>query len=245
MGAIEEKAVEHRERPILFSGEMVRAILDGKKTQTRRVVCWSNKSIDCDRCELHEQRDGTYWPYNCCDEWEKPIHCPYGEPGDRLWVRSQWSVSYNAERHQAWWTGPEGCGLAFTTHGEPTKPRRLGRQPSIHMPRWVASELQLPVLEVTEVRVERVQAISEADALAEGIQCENVVISAHCAGGIHTEVTEDRFFTGTEGDADEGHEYASDAFATLWDLINGKKHPWASNPWCWVVSFKKVEQAAR
>ena len=151
-----------KERPILFSGEMVRAILAGKKTQTRRIIKHREN-----RWEVDERDDGTLWPYWPCYVYAEPqpidMPCPYGEVGDRLWVRESWNVS----------------GLAFGMKPSATKfaspwafrykatdaTWQHGWKPSIHMPRW-ASRI---MLEVTDVRVERLHDISEEDAKAEGV----------------------------------------------------------------------------
>jgi hypothetical protein len=208
-----------QERPILFSGEMVRAILDGRKAQTRRVVKPQPRDWTTDDA-------GRLWPAverrGLCDL----ATCPYGNPGDHLWVRETFrtlscagvgepiEVQYRAggieERvtdrptGRDWMPSPSGPG-------QPTNPNAPRWSASIHMPRW-ASRL---TLEVEAVRVERLQDITEADAQAEGL------IPAWAVGDVE----------GT----------ARDAFADGWDTINGKRAPWASNPWCWVVSFKKLE----
>lgn len=159
-----------KSRPILFRGRLVRAILDGRKTQTRRVI-EPQPSDYCGslRYDAHE-RDWFGW-----DERNERIHgiwkCPYGQSGDRLWVRENailtdepdgfWRVKYQAD--EAWRdVGP--------FESEPTfqrwKKRRKNWRPSIHLPRW-ASRI---TLEITEIRAERLQGISEKDAEAEGVQ---------------------------------------------------------------------------
>lgn len=176
------------EKPILFSGPMVQAILAGTKTQTRRVV----------KPQLTPGADGIYdyvvngrWlgalnPRH--GDWNFADKCPYGVVGSRLWVRETWSketidgverVAYRADI-------PNGYNF-------------LGWKPSIFMPRW-ASRLNL---ENMAIRVERLQDISDADAQAEGL------VNAA-------------------------------AFQLLWDMINGKRAPWASNPWVWVITFKPL-----
>ena len=116
------------------------------------------------------------------------------------------------------------------THTEEPPPRW---RPSIHMPRW-ASRI---TLEITGVRVERLQDITEEDAIAEGIYEDQVIVGAHCNGGTHTEVRGSRFF-GT--DDNEGFEFAAGAYKALWDSIYGRDS-WDKNPWVWVVEFKRVE----
>lgn len=210
-----------KERPILMQGETVRAILEGRKTQTRRVV-------------KHHERYGCPTgdcPHECqwqCNEAmnSKGVtdECPYGKPGDRLWVREAWWMH---DDHRAFGDVDGNC---FDEDGNPVlvnwdasmdeDSRRIGREygcrkrPPIHMPRW-ASRI---TLEITGVRVERVQSINPHDALAEG------------------------------ADFPHAQECPPDARAVewyrdLWDRINGKRDgaSWASNPWVWVVDFRRVK----
>ena len=113
------------------------------------------------------------------------------------------------------------------TEGDWTRPR-----PSIHMPRW-ASRI---TLEIVSVRVERLQDISEEDAIAEGVYCGNVIVYSYYENG-HHEVWEDRYFF--DGGPDEGFESAVDAYAALWDSINGEGS-WEKNPWVWVIEFRRI-----
>jgi len=228
-----------RERPILFTGEMVRAILGGRKTQTRRVVIWRCKHDEDDGTVLLERdatgrnTPGAFWPWSFHDGDETPELCPYGRPGDTLWVRETWCPVDKV----GWWdcTQPRDAyyeiggmprrnGVAYladSSHGghEDAESRRcrveLGYRwrPSIHMPRW-ASRL---TLRVTDVRVQRLHEISEADAQAEGIERGNA--STFNLMGVHRAL-----------------------FSVLWDSINAKRgHSWDSNPWVWVVAFKRIE----
>lgn len=150
-----------KERPILFSGPMVRALLAGTKTQTRRVV---KPSAMLGGWETGHNARGditSRWPLAC---GLKPARCPYGQPGDRLWVREAFAGSIAYERHgyplKEW-----GNKLWYVADGEPRSGQWTRPRPSIHMPRC----LSRITLEVTGVRVERLQDISEADAIAEGI----------------------------------------------------------------------------
>ena len=142
-----------RERAILFSGEMVRAILDGHKTQTRRVVKPSGTQAFELGMTMPEFRASL------------PPRCPYGVVGDRLWVRETWAIEQCGSRvslkPEAW---PNGWPLDRLLYND-TGTKWWNARPSIHMPRW-ASRL---TLEITDVRVERLQAISDEDAVAEGI----------------------------------------------------------------------------
>lgn len=159
-----------RLRPILFSGQMVRAILEGRKTQTRRIVKFPHPGI-WERGQLPDSwvdlanPVGTYPTY---------LKCPYGQPGDVLWVRESWAFwggdEYLYQRisanvmYRASWTDDTRRPIGWCSDG-PYGDRK-GWRPSIHMPRW-ASRISL---EVVSVRVERVQDISEADAIAESFK---------------------------------------------------------------------------
>ncbi len=175
-----------RERPILFSGPMVRAILDGRKTQTRRVIT--------------PQPDGDF-PFR--------QRCPYGKPGDRLWVRETWT-------HEDSWCSGVDCEQPSHVYHRATEsyPDSMRWRPSIFMPRW-ASRIDL---EVVSVRVERLQEIGEDDAKAEGVEPSRAGQDER--GPVKT------YRTG---------------FVRAWDTINGKRAPWVSNPWVWVVEFREVQ----
>jgi len=191
------------DRPILFSAPMVRALLNGTKTQTRRVV------------KRFEVRAGMPEP-----EMQSLLRCcPYGAPGDRLWVRETFAKIDG--QTQPW---IETDYRATYTHGD-----RLGDSlgikkrwtPAIHMPR-AASRI---TLDVTGVRVERLQDISEADARAEGI------------------VEHQTLRPGTRAcNVDGGMMHATgpvQVYQWLWDSINGPG-AWDTNPWVWVVEFRRA-----
>lgn len=198
------------ERPILFSGPMVRAILAGRKTVTRRILAapdWATpddavNALKAGHEHLGLMRDG------------RPVRrhslTPYGIPGDRLWVRETWRplrpddaapdggpviVRYDADGAKIMhdegkigaWTWPQAA--------------KRGYVPGIHMPRW-ASRLTLSVV---DVRPERLHDITEEDAVAEGVM--------------------------------DGRYHVL-AFARLWDSINGTRAPWESNPWVWRIRFE-------
>ncbi|WP_312381999.1 hypothetical protein [Stutzerimonas balearica] len=205
-----------RERPILFNGAMVRAILDGRKTVTRR-ICKPQPSELAHTTSADGNPMGSWW------ETGKDINrCPYGKPGDRLWVRESWAADAQVD------SVPPGelsqgepicyladcdvrsTGCAMVTLGK-------GR-PSIHMPRWASRIL----LEITDVRVERLQAITYEQAAAEGIHRHNRMWSATDEGGFC-------------------HKYPEPAFRDLWEITGGD---WSANPWVWVVEFKRVEVAS-
>ena len=190
-----------KDRTIIFSGPMVRAILEGRKTQTRRLV----------KPQDWQLKSGEF-------RW---IH-PYGRVGDRLWVRETWAgnktrVAYRATMNHAGvnWDA-EHTKMYWERLQHPTLPVPIADKwkPSIHMPRW-ASRL---TLEITGVRIQRLQDISEDDAIAEGIRC----------GG-------ESEWTGTHksGDCHRGR------FAFLWDSLNLHRGPWVTNPWVWAITFRR------
>jgi hypothetical protein len=206
-------------RPILFSGAMVRAILEGRKWQSRRIVSPGPP----DNLGMSVFSDG--WRYEGVDYRGDAVErCPYGVPGDRLWLRetwrgwcpdSEWCVRYASdasvrENLASWDEGPhyhspEDAGLA-------TEPHKW--RPSIFMPRW-ASRI---TLELTDVRVQRLQEISEEDAKAEGIQTDDMN---------HVVRPDGINWGGARGE-----------FAALWESINVKRAPWDSNPYVWALTFK-------
>jgi hypothetical protein len=203
-------------RPILFSAPMVRAILAGTKTQTRRVV-------KGERASRGMESGWFLKPYGFLDNGQfAKAACPYGQPGDRLWVRESGRLYLPARdgtepvmRYAA--DGNTGL-LPETTGHWTSKPC-----PSIHMPRW-ACRIEL---EITGVRVERLQKISEADAQAEGIEWNpNLDPLGPCKWRHY-------------GQPNTGIYPASSSFETLWKSINGAGS-WDANPWVWVVEFKRV-----
>ena len=218
-----------KERPILFSAPMVNAILAGDKTQTRRIVkpqpdIVANLGTLVARYTPDDERLGRLG---------QVIPCPYGQPGDWLWVRENFSGPHYQSRYspKEW----NDCDpIWYWADGNPESGDWTTTKPSIHMPRW-ASRISL---EIVSVRVERLQDTSEEDALAEEISCENLIVSSYYANG-HHEVTADRYFF--DGCAEEGFESACDAYAALWEKINGAGS-WGANPFVWVVSFKRVAQ---
>ncbi|WP_188036041.1 hypothetical protein [Pseudomonas sp. EZ-C24] len=226
-----------KERPILFSGPMIRALLDGRKTVTRRPIKPSMRGFDVS-FELHQQDDGSWRPMHTFDEscmddqgTEHPVVCPYGKPGDLLWVRETWYCD-----HFEVMRGPylkpadldvaeaRGDGtLAYAADGlTPYEADQPIWKPSIHMPRWASRIL----LEITDVRVERLQDISEHQALAEGVRLYTD----------HAELGDWYHVDGIE-------TYSADprkSFELLWTSINGDES-WSANPWVWAVEFKRVQ----
>lgn len=224
-----------KERPILFSGPMVRAILEGRKTQTRRIVKmpkviddakWGYTAFTPDGhiSVRGKHADGQYG--------ESFVKCPYGKPGDRLWVRETWCPMFSWDRD----TGndfPKEAAYKATPDDTETRFGRIknGRgqrmiddlkwKPSIHMPRW-ASRISL---EVVSVRVERLQDISNTDAFDEGC----------------TAYDDQEYWEEDAGGAVVLADTPRDEYQTLWNAINGEGS-WQANPWVWVVEFKRVPQ---
>jgi hypothetical protein len=211
---------------MILRAEEVRAVLDGEKTVLRRQV---KPQPDVDkrkhRWGMSLVNGVLSWgkaPWRVSDPYnhyaEQSVRCPFGVPGDRLWVRETWHWC----RDCASVYGCETCTKGFvyratTSDGES---RKYSWKPSVHMRRW-ACRL---VLEVTNVRVERLQDITEADARAEGLE----PVPAHGAW-----VTSPRH----EG----GHWSARKAFADKWIAIYGEDS-WEANPWVWRVAFRRVDQ---
>lgn len=201
-----------KERPILFGAPMIRAILNGTKTQTRRP--WKMPRGCGWYSDLGGEREG--WFVDHGQPWWLHVtesRCPYGQPGDRLWVRETWAHGIHAMAAVRDQDGP--FVYAATDRDE----QRLGDRwrPSIHMPR-AASRI---TLELTGVRVERLQDISEADALAEGI--------VRASGGFGLPAGE--------------HFHATDprqSYLSLWEAINGRGSV-EVNPWVWVVEFTQIK----
>jgi uncharacterized protein YqfB (UPF0267 family) len=186
-----------KEHPILFSEPMVQAILAGRKTQTRRVMKPQPEN------RSHVGSHGKSFPF--VRTKKGPVKCPYGEIGDRLWVRETWTnicpaISLRKEK----------CSHRWLKYRADHDHSGLWK-PSIYMPRW-ASRI---MLEITGVRVERLQDISEVDAQAEGIDLSDI---SELAGKEHRVM-----------------------FRSLWRDINGSGF-WDANPWVWVIEFKRVDQ---
>ncbi len=223
-----------REKGLIFNSEMVRAILDGRKTQTRRPIKWKQTRFT----EIGEREDGSKWPWSedaehACDFWHP---CPFGAVGDRIWVRETWSSDFANyyPNDRVWYAADnnrqldidmvDGVRGIYSPESDVHVPFRW--HPSIHMPRWASRIL----LEITDVRVERLNAISEEDAEAEGINMEALYDSQDCYDCIA-----DHNMT--------GRPTVTGAFKYLWESIYGEEG-WKSNPWVWVIEFKRVEGGA-
>lgn len=227
------------DRPILFSGPMVRAILGGRKSQTRRIVTFRPPLADVSEdCSRGWQRCHVCIRLDCCDNHTIAagmLRCPYGTAGDRLYVREvhyrfgRWEpVSGPRERtrtgRQRWQFVPDSDEVRF----DPPAEYRLGMRhadpftPAWHkrLARFMPRSVTRIFLDVVSVRVERLQDITEEDARAEGVEPHVVDVSGYQPLVVQDELT------------------AKGAFALLWDSINADRAPWASNPLVWVVSFR-------
>lgn len=215
--------------PIIFSGPMVRALLDGRKAQTRRIVKPQPNSGPNGEMVYLGAKSWGLLDGMLSGEWR----CHYGQPGDLLWVREaslpdfpkafsyyDWTWREVPEEYRA----PKHV-LYRASHSDPDEIRW---HPSIHMPRW-ASRL---TLRLTDVRVQRLQEISEGDAAAEGIT--------------------ERAYPGVANDNDPSDKVVwcadekallSGGFGCLWDWLNYKRgYGWETNPWVWALSFDVIQQ---
>ncbi|MGP2644820.1 hypothetical protein ACTVKS_15350 [Serratia bockelmannii] len=224
-----------KERPVIFNGEMVRAIIDGRKTQTRRVMKVQpsehfhpmNMSLELDYSARWYtpgviDKDGYLQPatgqvFGVAGE-DEGYACPFGAVGDLLWVRETWSSDFANyyPNDRVWYAADNnrcsdievvnGVRGIYSPESDVHVPFRW--RPSIHMPRW-ASRI---TLEITGVRVERLNDISDGDAISEGCSTADM----------------------------KSGECVADVFARLWSSIYGGDS-WNANPWVWVIEFKPVE----
>lgn len=201
-----------KERGMIFNAGMVNAILSGRKTQTRRPVKFPFRDVNLG-CELSgnelagELSAGNYW------------NSRVGQPGDRIWVRETWAEAGASAPDLTLYRAnyPEHV----PAHYENVPPvDEIRWTPSIHMPRWASRIL----LEITDVRVERLNNISYDDAISEGITQEWTCIDPGLGSYAH------------KNDVQDDYE-------TLWKSIYGEES-WAANPWVWVISFKRIEGSA-
>jgi len=199
-----------KERPVLFSAPMVRAILEGRKKVTRREV----------------KGTGLVWLDNFLAEYvANPENnlCPYGNPGDRLWVRETWYCDHFQvqkgpylrpdDMHDLDQSREDGELVYAADDLAPYEQEQPNWKPSIHMPRWVSRIL----LEMTAVRVERLQDISRAGIRAEGLQCPPELASDDVSPNYR--------------------DWYPAAWRELWESTGGD---WNANPWVWVVEFKRL-----
>lgn len=230
-----------KERPILFSAPMVRAILDGRKTQTRRILknqppaedyqlSWLINTTDSDKKNLQGKAHWINMKGKQNKESDIFFDCPYGKIGERLWVRETFCVVDDTQFEGDKWIDYRATPRYLGSHpagwdNDPENPEALTWKPSIHMPRWASRIL----LEITNVRVEQLQDISEEDAIAEGIE-------PHFAGWKPYRT----FFYEADGITPSNYfEDPRHSYMQLWESINGQGS-WDLNPWVWVVEFKRI-----
>lgn len=225
-----------KERPILFNGDMVRAILDGRKTQTRRVVWPMSLCIpyrnSMDKIKLRKTDNHYLFDFHYEDGTISTIYGtrPKYFVGDRLWVRETHGIQLEPCEDY-----PNGCVIYKADLPDESDFQYEGGgsawRPSIYMPRW-ASRITLGVV---SVRVERVQDISEEDALSEGISETSFWKPKEMDNRPFEEKWWDDYYFWTS--------YPQVAFQNLWDSINAKRgYSWESNPWVWAIEFKRVKE---
>ncbi|PLC81902.1 hypothetical protein B6I41_16500 [Klebsiella pneumoniae] len=238
-----------KERGMIFNGEMVRAILDGRKTQTRRIMD-PQPDDDIERSIFPNPEVIGWKSSRRHKHGSTTAHfCHYGKPGDRIWVRETWGVvshAFSDDGLMIDWVPdrpataihamPFGNGYysgyaIYAADGDFTwgdddgyEDGRSCWKPSIHMPK-AASRI---LLEITDVRVERLNAISEEDATAEGVPPAGSLLPDYPGT-----------FLTPKGD----FATAKVAFQRLWESIYGEES-WKANPWVWVIEFKRVEGGA-
>lgn len=260
-----------KERPILFSSEMVKAILAGRKTQTRRIA-WvfdihhRMRKLQNDipvqwAGAVHPARESgwvSWYPGNTNDlpeftkkQYAKGFECPYGTVGDHLWVRETWAQWDSGEHFRRDNQGISYLADCLNSQGVEDFDGKRCRtdfgvkwRPSIFLPRW-ASRV---TLEITNIRVERLQETSMVGCIAEGVQIP--VTTQDCSDGKARPLIRltGKFppvkYLPKQGERTEADFYRAE-FASLWDGINFKKCPWESDPWVWVITFKRVEASER
>lgn len=227
-----------KERPILFNAEMVNAILSGRKTQTRRIMKVQPQVTEQRLRELGAWQDGFNLSQQVNAAFQAgfiDVSCPLGVIGDQLWVRETFQGPlFDYEQMESYledsakFESPEYC--VYRADGN-TAPEFVDAddnlhckwRPSIHMPRW-ASRINLLI---TGVRVERLQDISEQDAMSEGIDADCLAESQD-----HYDCIADHNMT--------GRPTARGYFSNLWQSIYGEES-WEANPWVWVINFERME----
>lgn len=223
-----------KQRPILFSTPMVQAILEGRKTQTRRIVkanldhdCWigSEDGPVSAWPEWSQQalKNGELYCGNCGHRALNPVICPYGKPGDILWVRETWCKVIDQDEATP--------GYLYKADEDPTGQFSGYRwKPSIHMAQSAARIF----LRITDIRVERLQDITEEDAMAEGAEERH----HRCGGFGYYEAGGEIWDCECQKWNDSPQVMG---FKDLWQSINGPDS-WQSNPWTWVVSFERIDK---
>ncbi len=216
-----------KEKPILFSTEMVQAILEGRKTQTRRVIKpqpeWKDRKGLCSQGWSWSDKNTKLSSYPEADSFSEAISlcCPYGNVGDILWVRETWQET-------TWMTKEdENYGFIYraSENGKDWEDNTEDWKwkPSIFMPK----EACRIKLRIVNVRVERLQDISEEDAIKEGVES---FYSENLGKKLFKEYGYKNSYTG----------FPDISFKSLWDSINYDKFPWHKNPWIWVLEFERL-----
>lgn len=234
-----------KERGMIFNGEMVRALLDGRKTQTRRIVKGTDSAVKfCKEWNINGEEVFVVLgekDHTGMNPVLGAISCPFGAVGNRIWVREAFRVHsratdvatlvYKASERNSWTEQTHRVPVAVCN--KPATPEKW--TPSLHMPRWASRIL----LEITDVRVERLNAISEEDAQREGVHTEvwdQTVVARNYAA-------RDEFFQFWSEDMPhyvEMNQLYRSSFRSLWESIYGSEN-WLANPWVWVIEFKRVE----
>jgi len=227
-----------RERPIIFCSDGVRAILDGRKTQTRRVIrpqpighrtCWSD---DLEVGDLYIETDESVW--KACESTgrnkkaageltPKEIKCPYGKIGDRLWVREGYRIIKGYWRRETLYGEYLIDGKRFNAEvtGREYKLFKMRQSPCRKTSaRFMYKSLARIWLEITNITVERLQDITEQDAITEGCRALKTIDTYQNKGSVTR---------------------AKWLYQRIWDSLNAKRgYPWEKNPWVWVIEFKKL-----
>ncbi|WP_396122164.1 hypothetical protein [Escherichia coli] len=239
---------EVKERGMIFNDEMVRAILERRKTQTRRIM--KNQPAEVGpEAPVMVREIGAGFQWYGADGVSSVFNCPFGIVGDRIWVRETWAILGNEDGCSVDWNDnlcrgdeknaariyrasceqkPGDYGLWSIPDDADWKPHTVnekfdgGWRPSIHMPRWASRIL----LEITNVRVERLNDISECDARDEGVPPAGSLLPDHPGT-----------FLTPKGD----FAMAKVAFQRLWESIYGEES-WNANPWVWVIEFKRIQE---
>lgn len=227
-----------KEKPIIFSADIVKAILDGKKTMTRRVIKSNHDLSRYTHVDFDIDGDNK-WELVRINDLKRTytkIGNPYGNVGDRLWVRETWIQGYDDPLIESEGDDENAVSIIYKADGKEeyrtcsaetaenwgdfsADSEMVGFKSPIHMPRWASRIL----LEITDIRVERLNDISEEDAVKEGMPPSHPSIDR---------ISIQHGF----------NSFSQSCFAQLWDTLNTKKgYPWSSNPWVWVIEFKKVK----